>query len=97
MASFPIEPKRPIILCVDDDSVTLRVRELLLGGAGYDVITATSCEAALAAFKQNPVDLVIADHFLSDTTGTEIARAMKDLKPQVPILIVSRPGGARRT
>ena len=39
--------------------------------------------------KQNPVDLVIADHFLSAKTGTEIAREMKVMKPKVPILIVS--------
>ena len=29
------------------------------------------------------------DHFLSAKTGTEIAREMKKLKPEVPILIVS--------
>jgi DNA-binding response OmpR family regulator len=48
-------------------------------------------------FTQNPVDLVIADHFLSDKSGAEIAGEMKALKPQVPILIVSAseeaPGG----
>ena len=40
-------------------------------------------------FKQNPVELVVADHFLSAKTGTEIAREMKALKPEVPILIIS--------
>ena len=43
----------------------------------------------LEAFRQSPVDLVIADHFLSAKTGTEIAKEMKALKPSVPILIVS--------
>jgi CheY-like chemotaxis protein len=33
--------------------------------------------------------LVISDHFLSGKSGTEIAREMKELKPEVPILIVS--------
>ena len=78
-----------LILCIDDDGVALRVRKLLLSSAGYDVLTALSGEAGLEILRYNPVDLVIADHFLSAKTGTEIAREMKELKPKVPILIVS--------
>ena len=40
-------------------------------------------------FKLYPVDLVIADLFLSDKTGVETAEEMKQLKSEVPILIVS--------
>lgn len=76
-------------MCIDDDGVALRVRKLLLCSAGYDVLTASSGEAGLEILKHNPVDLVIADHFLSAKTGTEIAKEMKELKPKVPILIVS--------
>ena len=60
-------------------------------------MTASSGEEGLELFKQNPVDLVIADHFLSDKTGAETAGEMKQLKADVPILIVSaaaeEPGG----
>jgi CheY-like chemotaxis protein len=69
--------------------VALRVRKLLLTSAGYRVLTAASGEEGLAAFKENPVELVIADHFLTDKSGAEIAAEMKQLKPEVPILIVS--------
>ncbi len=86
-SSAKIEPR--LILCIDDDDIALRVRRLLLSIAGYQVLTASSGEAGLDVLKQNPVDLVIADHFLSAKTGTEIAREMKTLKPDVPILIVS--------
>ncbi len=81
--------ERPVILCIDDAEVALKVRKLLLIGAGYSVITAASGEEGLELFKQNPVDLVIADHFLSDKTGAETAGEMKQLKSGVPILIVS--------
>jgi CheY-like chemotaxis protein len=77
------------ILCVDDAEISLRIRKLLLSGAGYEVLTATSGEQGLEIFQQFPVDLVIADHFLTDKTGTEIAREMKALKPEIPILIFS--------
>ena len=78
-----------LILCIDDDDIVLRVRKLLLGSEGYQVLTASSGEQGLELFQQNPVELVIADHFLSGQTGTEIARKMKHLKPEVPIFIIS--------
>lgn len=79
----------PLILCIDDAHVALRVRKLVLASAGYAVLTAASGEEGLELFRQYPVELVIADHFLSAKTGTEIAKEMKELKPEVPILIVS--------
>ena len=85
----PSAATQPLVLCIDDAEVALRVRKLLLASAGYVVLTAASGEEGLEAFKQNPVELVIADHFLSDKSGAEIAAEMKEMKPEVPILIVS--------
>ena len=56
--------EHPLVLCIDDAEIALRVRKLLLTSVGYSVITAASGEEGLALFKENPVDLVIADHFL---------------------------------
>ena len=89
MSSSSEVPKRPLLLCIDDADTALRVKKLLLDNAGYEVVTAQSAEDGLELFKQHQVELVIADHFLSAKTGTEIAREMKQLKPEVPILIVS--------
>lgn len=81
--------KRPLVLCIDDAEVALRVRKLLLANAGYQVLTASSGEDGMEIFRNNPIELVIADHFLSDKNGAEIAAEMKEFKPEVPILIVS--------
>jgi CheY-like chemotaxis protein len=91
MNSVPsmIAATHPLILCIDDADIALRVRKLLLGHEGYNVLTANSGEGGLELFKQNPIELVIADHFLSGKTGIEIAREMKELRPEVPILIMS--------
>jgi len=97
LTSSSANPEHPVVLCIDDDDLALRVRKLLLSSAGYNVLTASSGEAGLEILKHNPINLVIADHFLSAKTGTEIAREMKELRPEVPILIVSgadeAPGG----
>jgi len=79
----------PLILCIDDAEVALRVRQMLLSREGYSVLTAESGEEGLKLFRENPISMVIADHFLSDTSGSEIASEMKKIKPEVPILIVS--------
>ena len=96
-ASSSTAASLPLILCIDDDDIALRVRKLLLASVGFNVLTANSGEDGLELFKQNPIELVIADHFLSDKTGAGIAREMKELKPEVPILILSaaleRPDG----
>jgi two-component system response regulator CpxR len=89
MTSSSAGPEHPVVLCIDDDDLALRVRKLLLSSAGYHVLTASSGEDGLDVLKHNTVHLVIADHFLSARTGTEVAREMKELKPEVPILIVS--------
>lgn len=88
-ASSPTAVQPALILCIDDADIALRVRKLLLASEGYNVLTARTGEDGLELFKQNPVSLVIADHFLTAKTGTEIAREMKELKPEVPILIMS--------
>jgi CheY-like chemotaxis protein len=88
-ASSSTAARPPLILCIDDDEISLRVRKLLLASAGLNVLTANSGEDGLELFKQNPIELVIADHFLTDKTGIEIAKEMKELKPRVPILILS--------
>lgn len=62
---------------------------MLLEHFGYEVVCATSGEAALELFSKLPVSLVITDHLLAEGTGTEIARAMKQQKAEVPILILS--------
>ena len=81
--------KLPLILCIDDADVALRVRKLLLGSEGYNVLTAGTGEEGLEIFRKNPIQLVISDHFLSGKSGTDITREMKELKPGVPILITS--------
>ena len=96
-ASYSTAATPPLILCIDDDDISLRVRKILLGSAGFHVLTGNSGEEGLELFKQNHIELVIADHYLSEKTGAEIAKEMKELKPEVPILILSaaaeRPDG----
>jgi DNA-binding response OmpR family regulator len=86
-----------VILCIDDEPNILMLRQLLLSIAGYNVLTALDAESGLEVFAGNKIDLVIADQLLPGLSGTEIAREMKRIKPDVPIIIFTGlselPGG----
>jgi CheY-like chemotaxis protein len=57
---------------------------------GYKVLTATSAHRALDAFRANHVDLVLTEHVLPTIVGgPALAAAMKMLKPEVPVAVLS--------
>ena len=63
-----------LILCIDDADIALRIRKLLLASVGYRVLTAHTGEDGFELFQRNAIELVVADHFLTDATGSEIAQ-----------------------
>ena len=77
------------LLCVDDNRVALDIRKQVLETFGYSVLIASDSIAALELFSSSQVDLVISDHLLQGCTGTELAAAMKKLRPDIPIAIIS--------
>lgn len=79
----------PTILCVDDETNGLLIRKAILKLKGYRVITARNCPEALYVFNATPVDLVISDHFLSGETGCELARRLKEINPDIPVMLLS--------
>lgn len=82
-------PPRPIILCVEDNDIYLRLRKEVLERNGYGVIAARDGRAALQSLREAPVCLVLSDHMLRGITGIELAQQMKAVKPDVPIVLYS--------
>ena len=80
---------RPLLLCIEDDPIYLHLRKAVLEREGYNVVGVTSADEALATLRETPVCCTIADHMLRGTTGVEVARQMKQIKPDVPIVIYS--------
>ena len=77
------------ILCVHSDQCALMARSLMLSLAGYQVQTATSGDAAIRLFARYEFDLVIADHVLPVIDGWQLSRLMKDVKPEVQVVLLS--------
>ena len=78
-----------LVLCIDDESVGLQVRRLLLERSGYRVIVAHDGETGLKMFREQPVDAVVLDYAMPGMLGGEVATKMRAEKPDVPILLLS--------
>ncbi len=82
---------KPRVLVVDDEPQILRALETNLRGAGYEVDTAATAEAALATAAMRPPDAVILDLVLPDGSGTEVCRELRKWS-SAPVLVLSVVG-----
>jgi CheY-like chemotaxis protein/HPt (histidine-containing phosphotransfer) domain-containing protein len=67
------------ILIVDDDEVSREVLALLAAGAGYEVDTADSGDAALMSVQRVRPEVVLTDIQMPGVTGDELARQLHGL------------------
>lgn len=77
------------VLCADDEIDELTARKMVLESAGYKVLTARNGMDALAVFRSTPVDAAVLDYFMPGMTGLSVAREMKSLRPEVPLIVLS--------
>lgn len=78
-----------LVLCVDDELIGLQVRKILLERAGYRVLTAKDGATGLTLFSTEPIEVVILDYSMPGMHGGEVASRMRQIKPTVPILLLS--------
>jgi PAS domain S-box-containing protein len=77
------------ILVVDDEPSILKVTEQLLRKLGYRVTTAPDGKPALERFSNDPsaFDLVITDITMPHMTGDRLAKAILELRPDIPVIL----------
>jgi DNA-binding response OmpR family regulator len=78
-----------LILLVDDDVMGRSVRKLVLEANGHLVLATGEAHLAMRALTSEPIRLVILDYFLDGIMGTELARQMRLVEPDLPILLLS--------
>jgi CheY-like chemotaxis protein len=82
-----IRSGNPVILCIENNEGHLRLRQAVLEQNGYSVVGATTDVEALDILRRSPIALVISDHMLGKTAGTDLAKQIREIKPLVPILL----------
>jgi signal transduction histidine kinase len=85
------------IMIVDDERVLVALAEETLADLGYEPVGFDSSLAALQAFRAEPkrFDLVLTDETMPDLTGTELAREIRQLRPEISIILMSGYSGAQ--
>jgi len=80
-----------VILLVDDEEALVRLNEELLAELGYEAVGFTSPSAALDELRADPTrfDLVLTDEAMPRMTGTELALAIRELRPDLPVILMS--------
>ncbi|MDF1614166.1 response regulator [Desulfurivibrio dismutans] len=77
------------VLVVDDESKIVEMLASLLEHLGYRAMGLTDSRQALELFRQDPwaFDLVISDQTMPGLTGGELARALREIRPDLPVII----------
>lgn len=83
------------LLLVDDEAPMREMAAEILASLGYQSVSFESSAEALAAFERQPdrFDAVLTDEVMPELAGTELAKRIHAIKPEVPIFIITGYGG----
>jgi len=83
--------KKVILIVEDDPNVGESIR-LLLKKRGFSILLASNGKEALHLFRQGNVDLMITDLVMPKMDGIELLEAVKGLKPEAEVIVISAQG-----
>jgi signal transduction histidine kinase len=83
------------VMIVDDEKPLVALAEETLAELGYEPIGFSSSVAALEAFREAPqrFDIVLTDETMPELVGTDLAREIRRMRPDIPIVLMSGYSG----
>ena len=77
------------VLLVDDELETLKVLEMALQSAGYEVLQTDRGKKALGMVADEPVDLVFLDYRMPVMDGLEVLKCLQIDYPDLPVVMLT--------
>ncbi len=77
------------ILIVDDEKSMCQYLSIMLKKEGYEIKTVNSGKKAVNAIKESNFDVVITDIKMEGMDGIEVLKAVKEIDPTVPVVIMT--------
>jgi PAS domain S-box-containing protein len=88
-AAADIEGDGETILVVEDEVAMMEVTARILRHHGYTVVEATTGHEAIALAAQPDVQLLLTDSVMPQMSGRELARQIREKRPELPVLFMS--------
>jgi len=89
-ASLPAPAEPLSILLVDDDEIVRVATAEMVRGLGHAVIEATGGAEALGKLAAGlQVDAIVTDYKMPRLNGAELARRVRKMRPDLPVLIIT--------
>jgi DNA-binding response OmpR family regulator len=87
---------RKRVLVVDDEPAILKILGIKLRISGYDVVTASSGEEALALIRSTRPDIILLDVIMPGIDGFEVLQQVRAVS-ELPVIVFSaRPENGHR-
>jgi CheY-like chemotaxis protein len=82
------------VLFVDDEEALVQIGQEMLDYLGYEAVVRTRGPEALAVFRATPeqFDLVVTDYEMPHMSGETLARELRDIRPDIPIILCTGSG-----
>ena len=84
-----MNPERPTVLIVDDESSILDTLRILLKNNGFHPETAQGGKAGLEALRAGTPDIVLTDIRMPHATGIDILEAARSSDSDVPVILMT--------
>ncbi len=84
-----VPPRSAKVLFIEDDQAAREVYEEFLAVHGHDVVAVETGKQAIDLFDDGRFDLVITDLSMPGMSGLEVARLIKSLNGEVPVILLS--------
>lgn len=83
-------PTRRILLA-DDSQTALTLHRMILGGAGYEMLTAQDGQEAIEVATQQRPDLILMDVVMPRKTGFEAVRFLRtqEATREIPVIMIT--------
>lgn len=81
-----------VVLVVDDDRDACETMALDLQGRGFETVSCTESAAALTRACDAKIDAVLADVQMPEIDGLELCRRVRDMHPNIPVIVVTAFG-----
>jgi two-component system chemotaxis response regulator CheY len=79
-----------VILLVDDDPDVRLLTRTFLEHEGYGVFSSGDAERAVQIFRSVPqIDLLVTDLYMPGRSGMDLARELKAIRSEMPVLLIS--------